>query len=155
MIFQIEYLTTKPKHCILQKMAKMKLLICSENVQLQCGIQCLKTVRCLNSSGKLMAKSDHLQTIYLRSHVGFIRAIHPRVLTLNLLLVPIMLESQSLMYVPCIFSIIKNSCKICASWKLKSLTPACHLKEAGKEQNRPFFLLQFYKTNTSKMLTFL
>lgn len=29
MIFQIEYFTTKPKHCILQKMAKMKLLICS------------------------------------------------------------------------------------------------------------------------------
>lgn len=29
MIFQIECLTTKLKHCILQKMAKLKLLICS------------------------------------------------------------------------------------------------------------------------------
>lgn len=29
MIFQIECLTPKPKHCILQKMAKLKLLICS------------------------------------------------------------------------------------------------------------------------------
>lgn len=29
MIFQIQYLTTKPKYCIPQRMAKMKLLICS------------------------------------------------------------------------------------------------------------------------------
>lgn len=29
MIFQTEGLTAKPKHCMLQKMAKLKLLICS------------------------------------------------------------------------------------------------------------------------------